>query len=88
MMGSKLQEALSDPKSVFSQPKEVLDASFLSEGQMRQVLARWEADARELQVAAEEGMDGGESDMLGRVREALRSLGDTENPAPPTKQGG
>lgn len=87
-MSSKLKEALNDPKSVFRQPGEVLDASFLTPDQMRQVLTRWEADARELQVAAEEGMAGGEPDMLGRVRHALRSLGATDKPAAPTKQGG
>jgi len=86
-MSSKLHEALNSPTSVFKVPGEVLEAAFLTEVQKRDVLARWEADARELQVAAEEGMDGGEPDMLRQVRNALRRIGDAPTDSAPTKQG-
>ncbi|MEQ8248466.1 MAG: hypothetical protein RID42_12380 [Alphaproteobacteria bacterium] len=86
-MSSKLHDALHSPTSVFNEPGEVLEATFLTEVQKRDVLARWEADARELQVAAEEGMDGGEPDMLRQVRSALRRIGDAPAEHAPTKQG-
>lgn len=88
-MSKRFEEALADPKSVFGEPQAVLDAADLTTAQKRELLSRWETDSRELQVAAEEGMGGGEPNMLQRVRDALRTLEAGENNAgPPNKQGG
>jgi hypothetical protein len=62
----------------------------LSTEEKIKILQKWEYDARELQVAEEEGMRGSQTVSLDDVLRALRSLGapaDTERSAP-TKQGG
>jgi len=87
-MTSKLEKALNDPKSVFGEPSSVLDADFLTGEQKRDALSRWEADSRELHVASEEGMSGGEPAMLQQVRAALRAIGEDDAAGAPTKQGG
>jgi len=53
-------------------------------------LRRWEYDARELQVTAEENMGEGPGRLLDDVLHALHQLEvgvDVDN-SPPTKQGG
>ena len=85
-----IQRALSDPGSVFRTPQEVLAKGDLSQSQKIEILRRWEYDARELQVAEEENMLGGEPDLLDDVLRALHELGagiDTDH-SPPTKHGG
>ncbi len=85
-----IDKALLDPASVFDSPSEVAKAEDLSRKQKIEILRRWEYDARELQVASEENMPGGNSDLLDKVLEALSALGaktDQESAAP-TKQGG
>ncbi|MFI5322737.1 MAG: hypothetical protein ACHQ6U_04215 [Thermodesulfobacteriota bacterium] len=85
-----IDKAMLDPTSVFVKPEDVLKAADLSREQKVEVLRRWEYDARELEVAAEENMAGNNSDTLDSVLKALVDLGyesDPEN-APPTKQGG
>jgi hypothetical protein len=72
---SKLDRALQDPSSVFADPAEVLSHPGLSREQRMLILERWEHDARELAVAEEEGMGGGEPSQLARVRRALLDLG-------------
>ncbi len=69
-----LERALLDPTSVFSAPEQVLARADLSRGQKATILRRWAFDARELEVAADEGMREGEPDLLARVLEALRRL--------------
>ena len=54
------------------------------------LLTEWERGARELAVADDEGMTGGEESMLNRVRRAIAALGadqETEQPAAGTKHG-
>ena len=85
-----LEQALLDPTSVFSSPEEVFSMRELSCEQKVKILRRWEYDARELQVAAEENMCGGPPDKLDQILAALHRLGadrDLEH-SPPTKQGG
>jgi hypothetical protein len=84
------EKALVDPGLVFKTPDKVLTDGVLSRDQKIKILQKWEYDARELQVAEEEGMEGPQAVTLDAVLRALRSLGapeDTERSAP-TKQGG
>lgn len=75
----KYRSALMDPKAVFDTPQHVVDDSELDDAQRLEVLRRWEMDARELQVADEEGMSLGESSRLDEVRKAIATLkGKTE----------
>jgi hypothetical protein len=86
-----LEAALLDPGSTFAEPMDVVDDRTLPIETKMKLLQQWEIDARELAVAEEEGMTGGEESMLGRVRHALRRLGATEHPActtQTTKHGG
>lgn len=74
----------------FASPRDVVEDQTLSREVKLRLLIQWERDARELSVAEEEGMTGGEESMLGRVREALQQL-DAERTAPQrqtTKHGG
>jgi hypothetical protein len=87
-----VKKALANPSAVFKRPQEVLETNDLSREQKIEVLRRWEYDARELQVADEEGMAPAEPQpvILDAILKALRSLGaaaDVERSAP-TKQGG
>jgi hypothetical protein len=83
-------KALLDPTSVFRTPEDVLKAQDLTREQKIEVLRRWEYDARELEVAADENMIGNNSDLLDRVLKSLSKLGYEPDPdkVPPTKQGG
>ena len=52
-------------------------------------MKQWELDARLLQVASEEGMSGGEQNMLADVKKAQEELGveKTEEGGVPNKNG-
>ena len=79
-----------DPARAFDDPEAVLSRDDLSPAQKIEILRRWEYDARELEVAEEEGMTGPKDGLLARIHAALASLGapaDLEH-EPPTKQGG
>lgn len=65
---------LSDPRSVFGEPAEVLACADLDATRKRQILERWRHDALELQTAEGEGMGGGEQPMMQRVNDALVEL--------------
>ena len=85
-----VEKALIDPESVFKTPEDVVASGELSREQKIKILHRWEFDVRELQVAAEEGMEGPQPVALDAVLRALSALGapaDIERSAP-TKQGG
>ena len=85
-----VEKALVDPGSVFKTPGDVVASNELSREQKIKILHRWEFDVRELQVAAEEGMEGPQPVTLDAVLRALNALGapaDTERFAP-TKHGG
>ncbi len=82
--------ALIDPGAVYASPASILDDATLSSAQKLQLLRHWEADARELEVAEEEGMMNGEPDRLSDVLLAIEKLtaDDAKHRDAPTKQGG
>jgi hypothetical protein len=85
-----VEKALLDPGLVFKTPQELLANNELSRQQKIEILRRWEYDARQLQVAKEESMEGPQPVTLDAVLRALRAMGATANPerSAPTKQGG
>ena len=88
---SRIAKALVDPASIFPDPMSVVRESDLTKAQKIDILRRWEYDAREMQVADEEGpVSTCPGSLLDAVLAALHELGtgpDTEH-SPPTKQGG
>jgi outer membrane lipoprotein SlyB len=77
---SDLERALLDPTAVFSVPEQVLQRDDLSRGQKTAILRRWVYDARELEVAEDEGMRDGEPNLLDRVLRALDEVNATSTP--------
>lgn len=89
MTSIDFDKAKLDPRMVFSDPKEVLDCSQFNRDQKIEVLRCWAYDAKEMDVAKEEGMASEEPSELIQVLEALKSLGsglDREHDGP-TKHG-
>ena len=85
---SRLQQAILDPATVYQAPVDVLNDKSLNDQQRFQVLRSWEQDARELEVAREEGMTGGEESLLDAILIAIDELNIRENGnTAPTKQG-
>lgn len=83
------EKALKDPTLIYHSPNDVLVDQQLNNEQRLQVLKRWEQDARELDVAQEEGMTGGESSLLAEILDAMETLDvDLTSAEAPTKQGG
>lgn len=80
-----MAEALTDPAKVFDHPVDVLTQPGLDSDQRRAILERWLYDARELAVAEEEGMGGGEIPLTERIAKALQTL-DGEPMTPAHKQ--
>jgi hypothetical protein len=74
MAQRELERAVIEPSSVYEAPEDVLADSRLDDADKRRVLESWERDARELAVAEEENMAGGEPNRLGAVLEALAKL--------------
>jgi len=67
-------QALLTPQKIFDLPMEVVETDSMTTTQKLKVLKRWEADANDLEVAANENMAGGESSRLGEVRRAIHEL--------------
>jgi hypothetical protein len=91
MTEADLAKALLDPARVFPDPGAVLEEPGLSDAQRIEILRRWEYDARELEVADEEGFPPRPPGrLLEAVLSALHSLGAGPelDHTPPTKQGG
>ena len=75
----------------YDTPEQLRDDPSLSRDRKVDLLRGWEEDARELEVAADESMAGGEPSYLSRIREALRDLNaaeDTDDDGRPTRHGG
>jgi hypothetical protein len=70
--------ALLSPSSVFDRPMDVVSTDSMTAGQKMEVLKRWEAEARDLEVADAEAMCGGEPSRLPDVRVAIDVLCDRE----------
>jgi hypothetical protein len=68
-------KALLDPAAHFDSPHSLAATEDLTREQKIELLRRWYHDAIELQVAAGEGMAGGERDRHRETVKALRSLG-------------
>ncbi len=76
----------------FRQPADIVIDPRLDRVSKVKLLRDWEYDAREMEVAEEEGMIAPTPDLLEDIIAALRVLGDQDEKssteAPPTKQGG
>ena len=75
-----VEAAMVNPTDYFGDPAEVVRSSALSRSQKLKILQQWELDARQLSVAEEENMAGGEESMVGRVSRAILALGGDEHP--------
>jgi CBS domain-containing protein len=64
---ARLEKALLNPAAVFRAPDQVEHDPELSREDKLAILASWEEDARELEVAEEENMAGGEPSRLAEV---------------------
>jgi hypothetical protein len=86
-----MEQALLNPGSVFATPEALLAHDGLSQQQKIEILRRWAYDASEDAVAVEEGMRGGNADLLRRILLTLNGLTggsiDVEQVGP-TKQHG
>lgn len=82
-------EAKLNPAAAFDRPADVLGESSLSREQKIEILRQWEYDAREMDVAEEENMQGGSRVELADVLNALDRIDpDREERTSPNKQGG
>ena len=73
------------PSEEFESPEAVVKHPHLSVAQKTEILERWEYDVRELAVAEEENMRGGETaHLLQQIHQAL----DQVNPHPPQTDTG
>jgi hypothetical protein len=79
--------ALLNPAGQFKDPTEVLNNRSLSRAEKLKILQQWELDARQLSVAEEENMAGGEENMVGRVSRAMLALGGESEGGGDTKLG-
>lgn len=70
--------ALLTPESVFAAPMDVVKTSSLTPEQKMTVLKRWEANAKDLEVASSESMTGGAPSRLTEVGLAIVALMDAE----------
>ncbi len=92
---ARLKAALLDPAAVFRSPDQIEHDPTLSREDKLAILESWEADARELAVAEEENMAGGEPSRLDEVVAARvrvegaqsQATGSTTTEAPPQKVG-
>jgi hypothetical protein len=84
-----LERAQCDPGAVFDSPEALAAEPALEPGEKIALLRQWAYDARELEVAEEEGMGGGEASLGDRIFALLHKLedetGETRT-ASPTKQ--
>ena len=69
-----LEQAMLDPGSVFASPEALRDQRGLTREQKIEILRRWAYDARQLSVAEEEGMMGGEPSSLAEILSVLGPL--------------
>ncbi len=73
-MQADFERMLRDPAMAFDLPQDVVDDQSLTYEEKLQILDQWELDARELSVAEEENMGGGEPSLLELVTAARASL--------------
>ena len=84
-------DARTNPTRYYARPHQVLRDRRLTRAEKLAILEAWELEARELAVAAEENMQGGEPSLLEEVVQARLELGDQADSADaagtPTKHG-
>ncbi len=68
------QAARTSPTTVFDAPDEVVQSDDLTKKEKVEVLDQWEADAKALQSATDEGMSGGKRPRLDEVKAAQTEL--------------
>lgn len=71
-------QALLTPESIFDDPADVVETDSLTPEQKMTVLKRWEANARDLEVASSESMTGGALSKLDEVGAAIAMLMERE----------
>lgn len=78
----KFEKVLQDPRAHFDSPSQIVNSDDFTKPQKVELLRRWEYDAEQLQAAEGEGMDStrNEGEMLQKVIEALKSLGERPGP--------
>lgn len=64
------------PTSVFDAPVDVVESDDLTKKEKVDILDQWEADAKALQTATDEGMSGGKRPRLDEVKAAQSELGE------------
>ena len=69
-----IEKAMLDPTAVFHAPEDVLRRADWSRQQKIDILRRWAYDARELEIAEDEGMPSAQPDILDRILHALHAL--------------
>ena len=62
------------PTTVFDAPEDVADSDDLTKKEKVGILNQWEADAKALQTATNEGMEGGKRPRLDEVKDAQTKL--------------
>jgi hypothetical protein len=67
-------KALIAPEQVFSAPMDIVMTDALTSKQKLRLLKHWEINARDLQVATEESMNGPGRSRLSEVRKAINVL--------------
>jgi hypothetical protein len=67
-------QALLTPESIFDDPMDVVETDSLTPEQKMTVLKRWEANAKDLEVASSESMSGGARSKLDEVGAAIAML--------------
>jgi hypothetical protein len=85
-----LERALRDPASVFATPEAVAEHGGLTREQKIEILRSWQYEVAEAEVATEEGMPGGNGELMTRIVAALDSIigGIQAGDSAPTKQHG
>ena len=68
------EQARVSPTKVFDAPVDVVESDDLSKKEKVRILEQWEADAKALQTATDEGMSGGKRPRLDEVKDAQSEL--------------
>ena len=68
------EEAKISPTAVFDEPQDVVASDDLTKREKAAILKQWEADAKALQRATDEGMSGGTRPGLEEVKHAQGEL--------------
>jgi hypothetical protein len=81
-----IEKALVEPNTQFSSPMAVVDTPTITFEQKLEILKTWESQARGLEVASNEGMEGQTRSRLTEVGMAITELTKRESvPEPETK---